>query len=271
MTRNLEPRVPQGVDVNRPSIARVYDYYLDGKDNFAADRALGDKLMASGLDPRRLARVNRDFLTRAVRYVASQGVGQFIDLGSGLPTSPNVHETAREFLPGARVAYVDHDPIVIAHNRAMLDTGDGVVTVQADVREPETVLASPVIRDCLDYSRPVAVVLLGILHFLSDEENPAGIIAAFRDALAPGSYLVLSTATSEGAEPALVADTTSTYRGSGAGTPFLVRSREEIQRFFDGWDLVEPGLVNMQTWRPTESTDRIPLKAASLSGVAVKP
>jgi O-methyltransferase involved in polyketide biosynthesis len=271
MARNLEPRVPDGIDITRPSIARVYDYYLDGKDNFAADRALGDKLMASNLEPRRLAHANRDFLTRAVRYVASQGVGQFIDLGSGLPTPPNVHQTARAVIPGARVAYVDHDPVVIAHNQAMLATSDGIVGVLADVRDPDAVLASPAIRDCLDYSRPVAVLLLGILHFLSDEEDPAGIIAAFRDAFAPGSYLVLATATSEGADPALIAGTASTYQGSGAGTPFRVRTREEIQHFFDGWTLVDPGLVNMQAWHPTEFTDRVPLKAVSLSGVAVKP
>jgi len=162
MIRKHEPRVPEGVDVTRPSVARIYDYLLFGKDNFAADRAAAEKLMQSRLEPRRLALANRAFLRRAVRFMARQGISQFIDLGSGLPTSPSVHEVAREVTPDARVVYVDHDPIVVAHNDALLATRDGVITVRADVREPDAVLGNGALRGCLDFGRPVGVLLLSL-------------------------------------------------------------------------------------------------------------
>ena len=156
MTRKYEPRVPDGVDVTRPSIARIYDYLLFGKDNFAADRAAAEKLMESRLNPRRLALANRGFLCRAVRFLAQQGVSQFLDLGSGLPTSPSVHEVARDVLPAARVVYVDHDPIVVAHNDALLATRDGVITIRADVRDPDAVLGHHALAACIDFSQPIA-------------------------------------------------------------------------------------------------------------------
>ena len=211
MIRKHEPRVPEGVDVTRPSIARIYDYLLFGKDNFAADRAAADELMQSRLDPRRLALANRAFLRRAVRFVARQGISQFLDLGSGLPTSPNVHECAREVVPGARVAYVDHDPIVVAHNDALLATRDGVITVRADVREPDVVLGHDALRGCLDFGRPIAVLLLSVLHFISGDEDAPGIVARFRERMAPGSYLVVSIGTSDGADPEMLAEATATY------------------------------------------------------------
>jgi hypothetical protein len=263
-----EPGVPDGIDITHPSIARVYDYLLDGKDNFAADRAVAEKLMASNLEPKRLAFVTRDFLVRAVRFAAQRGVAQFLDLGSGLPTAPSVHEVAREAVPGARVVYVDNDPVVVAHNRALLTTDDGLVTIQADVREPGSVLDSEATRECLDFGRPVAVLLLGIMHFIGDADDPEGMIGRYRDALAPGSLLVLSTGTSEGADPAVVSGTEEAYQDYR--TAFRLRSRAEIQRLFDGFDLVEPGLVAMQDWRPAATTDREPLKATNLSGVGVK-
>jgi hypothetical protein len=268
MTSSLEPIAPDGVDVTRPSIARVYDYLLDGKDNFAADRAVAEKLMASNLEPKRLALITRDFLVRAVRFAAERGVDQFLDLGSGLPTSPSVHEVARDVIPGARVAYVDNDPAVIAHNRALLATGDGLVSILADVRDPRSVLGSETVQACLDLSRPAVVLLLGVMHFIGDEEDPEGMLGQYRDALAPGSLLVLSTGTSEGADPAVVSGTRDAYRKYS--TPFRLRSRAEIERLFDGFDLVEPGLVPMQDWRPAETTDRAPLKATNLCGVGAK-
>jgi len=269
MSSALDPAVPNGVDITRPSIARVYDYLLDGKDNFAADRAVAEKLMASNLDPKRLALVTRDFLVRAVRFAAERGVAQFLDLGSGLPTAPSVHEVARAVIPGAHVAYVDNDPVVIAHNRALLATGDDIVTVHADVRDPASVLGSEAVRRCLDLGRPVALLLLGVMHFIGDEDDAEGMIARYRDALAPESVLVLSTGTTEGADPDVVSGTKDAYRNYS--TPFRLRSRAEIQRLFEGFDLVAPGLVPMQDWRPDPTTDRAPLKATNLSGVAVKP
>jgi hypothetical protein len=268
VTSSPEPSTLHGFDTTRPSIARVYDYLLDGKDNFAADRAVAEKLIASNLEPKRIAHVTRDFLVRAVGFATQRGVAQFLDLGSGLPTSPSVHEIARKVIPDARVVYVDNDPLVVAHNRALLATGDGLVTIQADVREPDSVLGSEAVRQCLDFDQPVAALLLGVLHFIGDADDPDAMIGRYRDAMASGSLLVLSTGTSEGADPALVSGTQEAYRDYQ--TPFRLRSRAEIQRLFGGFGLVEPGLVPMQEWRPTEATDRVPLKAANLGGVGIK-
>ncbi len=257
-----EPRVSECVDVTRPSIARIYDYLLSGKDNFAADRAAAQKLMESRLDPRRIALANRGFLRRAVRFLAQQGVSQFLDLGSGLPTSPSVHEVARAVTPDARVAYVDHDPIVVAHNEALLATRDGVSAIRADVRDPEAVLEHDAMARCLDFRRPVAVLLLSVLHFISGDEDAPGIIARFRERMAPGSYLVISIGTSDGADPEMLAEATATY--AGARMPFTLRSRREIMELFDRFDLVEPGLVSLPDWRPEFNTDRRPLKGPTV-------
>jgi hypothetical protein len=266
MISKHELRVPEGVDVTRPSIARIYDYLLFGKDNFAADRAAADELMQSRLDPRRLALANRAFLRRAVRFVARQGISQFLDLGSGLPTSPSVHECAREVVPAARVAYVDHDPIVVAHNDALLATRDGVITVRSDVREPDVVLGHDALRGCLDFGRPIAVLLLSVLHFISGDEDAPGIVARFRERMAPGSYLVVSIGTSDGADPEMLAEATATY--AEARMPFTLRSRDQILDLFDGFDLVEPGLVSLPEWRPDYNTDRTPLNGPTVGAVA---
>ena len=264
--RKHEPRVPDGVDVSRPSIARIYDYLLNGKDNFAVDRAAAEKLMQSRLDPRRLSLANRAFLRRAVRFLACEGIAQFLDLGSGLPTSPSVHEVAREVIPDARVVYVDHDPIVVAHNDALLATRDGVITIRADLRDPDSVLGHRALAECLDFSQPVAVLLLSVLHFISQDEDAPGIIAKFRERMAPGSYLAVSVGTSDGADPDMLAETTQTY--AGARMPFTLRSRAQILDLFDGFDLVEPGLVSLPEWRPVFNTDRTPLKGPTVAAVA---
>jgi hypothetical protein len=264
--RKYEPRVPEGVDVSRPSIARIYDYLLYGKDNFAADRAAAEQLMESRLEPRRLALANRGFLLRAVRFLAQQGIDQYLDLGSGLPTVPNVHEVAREIVPGARVLYVDHDPIVVAHNEALLAKRDGVVTIRADVRDPVAVLGHPALAGCIDWGQPVAVLLLSVLHFISHDEDAPGIIARFRERMAPGSYLAMSIGTSDGADPEMLAEATQTY--AGARMPFTLRSRAQIMDLFNGFDLVEPGLVSLPEWRPDFNTDRTPLSGPTLGAVA---
>ena len=261
-----EPRVPDGVDVTRPSIARIYDYLLYGKDNFAVDRAAAEELMESRLDPRRLSLANRGFLRRAVGFLARQGIAQYLDLGSGLPTSPSVHEVARDTIPGARVVYVDHDPIVVAHNDALLATRDGVITIRGDIRDPDAVLADEALTGCLDFSQPVAVLVLSVLHFISHEEDASRIIAKFRKRLAPGSYLAVSVGTSDGADPEMLAEATQTY--AGARMPFTLRSRSQILDLFDGFDLIEPGLVSLPEWRPEFNTDRTPLKGPTLGAVA---
>ena len=264
--REYEPRVPDGVDVTRPSIARIYDYLLYGKDNFAVDRAAAEKLMESRLDPRRLSLANRAFLYRAVRFLARQGIAQYLDLGSGLPTSPSVHEVARDIIPGARVVYVDHDPIVVRHNDALLATRDGVITIRGDIRDPDTVLADEALAACIDFRQPVAVLLLSVLHFISLEEDAPGIVARFRERMAPGSYLAVSVGTSEGADPEMLAEAPQTY--AGARMPFTLRSRAQILELFDGFDLVEPGLVSLPEWRPAFNTDRTPLKGPTVGAVA---
>ena len=261
-----EPRVPEGVDVTRPSIARIYDYLLFGKDNFAADRAAAERLMESRLEPRRLALANRGFLRRAVRFLARRGISQFLDLGSGLPTSPSVHEVARDLIPDARVVYVDHDPIVVAHNDALLATRDGVITIRADVRDPDAVLGNEALGACLDFSRPVAVLLLSVLHFISPEEDASGIIARFRERMAPGSHLAVSIGTSDGADPKMLAEATATY--ARARMPFTLRTRAEIMDLFGGFDLVEPGLVSLPEWRPDFNTDRTPLRGPTVGAMA---
>ena len=266
MARKHEPRVPEGVDVTRPSIARIYDYLLYGKDNFAVDRAAAEHLMQSRLEPRRLSLANRGFLLRAVRFLAEQGISQYLDLGSGLPTSPSVHEVAREIIPDARVVYVDHDPIVVAHNDALLATRDGVITIRADVRDPGAVLAEEALAKCIDFDEPVAVLLLGVLHFISLDEDAQGIIARFRQRMAPGSYLAVSIGTSDGADPEMLAEATQTY--AAARMPFTLRSRAQIMDLFDGFSLIEPGLVSLPEWRPDSNTDRTPLKGPTLGGVA---
>jgi hypothetical protein len=222
--------------------------------------------MESRLDPRRLALANRGFLLRAVRFLARHGVSQFLDLGSGLPTSPNVHEVARDVVPGARVVYVDHDPVVVAHNDALLATRDGVITIRADVRDPDAVLGHHALAECLDFSQPVAVLLLSVLHFISCDEDAPGIIARFRERMAPGSYLAISIGTSDGADPEMLAEATKTY--AGARMPFTLRSRAQIMDLFEGFDLVEPGLVPLPGWRPDFNTDRTPLSGPTLGAVA---
>jgi O-methyltransferase involved in polyketide biosynthesis len=266
VTRVYEPRVPEGVDASRPSIARIYDYLLYGKDNFTVDRAAAEKLMESRLDPRRMALANRGFLVRAVRFLARQGIAQYLDLGSGLPTSPSVHEVARDSVPGARVVYVDHDPIVVAHNDALLATRDGVITIRGDVRDPDAVLGHPALAACLDFTQPVAVLLMSVLHFISHDEGAPRIIARFRERMAPGSYLALSVGTSDGADPEMLAEATHTY--AGARMPFTLRSRAQIMELLDGFELVEPGLVSLPQWRPEFNTDRKPLPGPTLGAVA---
>ena len=201
-----------------------------------------------------------------MRFLARQGIAQYLDLGSGLPTSPSVHEVARDTIPDARVVYVDHDPIVVAHNDALLATRDGVITIRGDVRDPGTVLANEALLRCIDFSQPVAVLLLSVLHFISHEEDAPGIVARFRERMAPGSYLAISVGTSDDADPDMLAEATQTY--AGARMPFTLRSRAQIQDLFDGFDLVEPGLVGLPEWRPEFNTDRTPLKGPTVGAVA---
>ena len=263
-----EPRVPAGIDVAVPSVARMYDHLLGGKDNFAADREAAAKLVALVPDAQKIARDNRQFLVRSVRFLAQAGIRQFIDLGTGIPTSPNVHEVARQIAPGARVVYVDHDPVVLAHSRALLATDDGVIAVKADFRDPAEVLGDPGLIRLVDFAEPVAVLFLSVLHFIGDEENPSQIVAGFRDRLPAGGYLVISAITSENVDEEMAAGASELYRS--ARTPAVARSREQIMEFFAGCQLEEPGLVNVVQWRPDAGTDTRATQVHMLGGVGRK-
>jgi hypothetical protein len=235
--------------------ARRYDYWLGGSDNFLADRQSGDAVAAAWPGIRTAVIENRRFLCRAVRFLTGQaGIGQFLDIGAGFPTSPNVHEVAQGIAPGARVAYVDNDPVVLAHGRArMISTPDGDITyLDADLRDPDKILNDAELRRVLDFSQPVALMLVAILHFLADADDPHGAVGRLVDALPPGSYLVVSHATYD----PLPEQTTQRLRAlaTDGPIPFHGRTLARITRFFEGLDLLPPGLVSVADWRADDES-----------------
>ena len=231
-----------GFDASRPNMGRVYDYWLGGKDNYAADREEAERLLAIYPQLRDLVRENRQFVTRAVTWAAQQGISQFIDLGAGLPASPAVHATARAVLPSARVIYLDNDPVVLAHARALLATGDGVAAVAADLRAPEAVLADPEMRAVIDLGEPVCVILAAILHFL-DADAARQVTAGYARLMAPGSCMVISVACYD--DEALGKRLSAEYTAA----TWHNHSRADIMSFFTGLELVGPGVTEAQTWR----------------------
>ncbi len=249
-----------GIDTTIPNVARVWDYQLGGKDNFEVDRAAADALneackRVGAPDGRDVAREIRAFILRAVSYLAGPaGIGQFIDIGSGLPTQGNIHQIAQEINPDAKVVYVDYDPLVLAHGRALLAINDHTTVITADMRRPDEILGNPDLRAFIDLSQPVAVLLVAVLHLLPDDENPAGIVAQLRDALTAGSYLAITHVTSD-ARPELAAKVADEFARLRITTPLVPRTRNRIGRFFDGFDLVEPGLVFPTQWDPERLGD----------------
>ncbi|GAA3695285.1 SAM-dependent methyltransferase [Nonomuraea antimicrobica] len=251
MTADPTTSPPSGVDPNTPSIARVYDYYLGGKDNFAADRELAEQVLLVAPNARATARANRNFLVRATEAVAMAGIRQFVDLGTGIPTSPNVHEVAQQIKPCAHVAYIDNDPIVLCHARALLaGTRPGVIAMEGDVRAPEQVLDHPRLRAHIDFAQPVAIFLVAMLHLLTDEDRPEQLVKTISERMAPGSYLVLSHLWDD--PDGVGRAGADAYARRKASSPVVPRTTEQIQRFFDGFELVEPGLVFLDQWRPIE-------------------
>ncbi len=262
---------PPETDPKRANAARVYDYWLGGDHNFLADQDLGRAMAAIEPNIRAITQAGRAFLGRAVRFLAASGIRQFLDIGSGIPTQANVHEVAQAAAPGSRVVYADIDPVVVAHSKAILAGHDNAAAVQADLREPGKILASDVVQSQLDFSQPTGLLLLAVLHFVADRDDPGRIVATLRDALAPGSYLVLTHGTDEN-DPARARAAATLYNRS-VPTQVYARSRAQIRRLFDGFDLVEPGLVNVVQWRPDAPGDvpADPGRFASLVGVARKP
>jgi hypothetical protein len=249
MTDDADSGTNHGLDPSVPNVARVYDYMLGGKDNFSVDRQLGSQLLAAFPESAWIARQNRAFAGRAVRYCAEHGVGQFLDVGSGLPTMDNVHDVARRVIPDAAVVYVDNDMVAHSHAEALLTTSDGIAAIIGDVREPNRILAHVRTGGLLDLTRPFVVLLTAILHFITAFERPAEVVAAFRDAMPPGSYLVLSHATHD-FQPEESARAATMYRR--ASSPLVTRSRLDIAAMFSGFELVKPGLVRTSLWRPAE-------------------
>ena len=263
--------IPPGVDTKRANVARVYDYMLGGTHNFAADQAVGRMITAVEPNAHAIARANRAFLGRAVRFLAGAGIRQFLDIGSGIPTVGNVHEVAEQAAPGSRVVYADIDPVAIAHSTALLAGKGNAVIVEGDVREPEKILADDRVSGLIDFSQPAGLLLVAVLHFITDAENPARIVATLRDALAPGSYLVLSHGTTE--DRPTVARAAEKVYDQAVAAPLRMRSRAELLPLFEGFELIEPGLVPIPHWQPepgdpdTADTGRF---WGGLAGVAQK-
>jgi hypothetical protein len=267
-----EAPVP-GIDVSKPHPARMYDYYLGGKDHFAADRETAEMGLASWRAGRTAARENRAFLGRAVRFlVAEAGIRQFLDIGTGLPTTDNVHEVAQELAPSARIVYADNDPLVLAHARALLTSSPEGRTayIHADLRDPESLLSNPTVREVLDFGQPIALMLVAVLHFVPDDFKPTRIMGTLIDALPPGSYLVASHITGEH-DPVGPETGARAYRA--AGLPAQLRDADQFaQLAFAGLDLVPPGVTLVSEWRPQGSGPRpTPAEVSWYGGVARVP
>jgi hypothetical protein len=238
--------VPPSVDSNKASVARMYDYFLGGKDNFAVDREAAEAVARVVPGVRVNAMANRTFLIKAVEEMSRAGVRQFIDLGTGIPTSPNVHEVAREYHADARVLYVDNDPVVLVHNRALLARTDGVVTIMHDLRQPSSVLSDPAIPGLIDFSEPVGLLCVAVLHFVAADIAPE-IMSQYRKQLAPGSYLAISAASHEGMPLSTVRELEGIYSRSNATLVF--RSKPQVEQLFEGFELLDPGLTMVTRWR----------------------
>ena len=259
---------PPGVDVNVPSAARIYDYSLGGAHNTAADRAAAEELFRVYPDAPLVGRANRAFLQRAVRFCYQQGITQFLDLGSGIPTVGNVHEAAHELDPGCRVVYVDNEPVAVAHTLQLLESVPNATIVQADIRDVDAVLNAPQTRELLDFSKPVALMMVAVLHYLSPYDDPGGLVARYTSALAPGSLLAISH-TTEDPRPEVAAAIRAVF--DKTPTPVTHRTREEVTALFNGLELVEPGVGWTPQWRPDDPSEPLydaPERSATFAGVA---
>jgi SAM-dependent methyltransferase len=266
-THELRPEINTTV----PSSARVYNYLLGGKDHFPIDRAVGDAIAEQVPTIRTMFRGQRAFLARTVRYLVREaGIRQLLDVGTGIPSAGNVHDVAHELAPESRVLYVDNDPVVLAHSRALLSTSpEGRVRfILADLREPETILGDPTLPQTLDLSQPVGLILIGIMHHLRDDDDPRRIVATLVHALAPGSYLVLSQS-SQDFDPEAMRGLAAASEQSGI--PNVPRTLAETRAFFADLELVEPGLVPLAAWRPDPGSQEDPHSVYAYGGVARKP
>ncbi|WP_327145474.1 SAM-dependent methyltransferase [Nocardia sp. NBC_01327] len=259
------------IPLDQPHTSRIYDYFLGGKDNYEADRKAAEEILQAWPDIRTAARVNRQFMQRSTRFLAEAGIRQFLDIGTGIPTEPNLHQIAQRAAPDARVVYVDNDPVVMAHARALMPGGTSGTTtyIQGDVTDPLAILAAPELGEVLDLSQPVGLSMIALLHFV--EASVPAIVSAFLSALAPGSYLVICTITADFAPEQVVA-AQDVYRVRRL--PAQVRTHDEVTGWFSGLDLVEPGVVPPHRWGLVETTEISPAFDAKVScycGVGRKP
>jgi hypothetical protein len=262
---------PPGVNINVPHSARIYDYWLGGKDNFAVDRAVGDAMMQSIPGMRAMAAENRKFVHRVAReLVAKHGIRQFLDVGTGIPTRPNLHEIAQQLAPETRVVYVDNDPIVLVHARAlMISTEQGRSEyISADIRHAESILNDPILAGTLDLTQPVALTVIAVLMLIEDADDPWGKVRTLMDALPSGSLLAITHPTAD-FNPGEV--TAAVAAATGAGMTLVARSQAEVQRLFGDWEMLEPGLVPVKAWRPDDDVAGDPQSAYYWAGVARKP
>jgi SAM-dependent methyltransferase len=264
---------PQGIDLEVPSVSRIYDYFLGGSHNFEVDREAARVALRAMPDIPRIGQANRAVMRRAVTFAVQRGIRQFLDIGSGIPTFGNVHEVAQAVSPGAHVVYVDNDPVAVAHSKAVLEGNRTATIAAADLRDPQGILDHPETRRLLDLGEPVALLLVAVVHFLHDDEDPAGIIATLRDALAPGSMLLITHASVNGpADDGMregVREAQRVYRRTA--TPLLTRDAAELEPFFDGFEIVEPGIVPLPYWRPDSPPDADdPAVFNGLAGVGLK-
>jgi hypothetical protein len=261
--------VTEDVDLDRPSVARVYDFFLGGSHNFAVDREMAEQLLRLAPDAAEVMRANRAFLRRAVRFMVDQGVTQFLDIGSGIPTVGNVHDIAQKMNPDIKVVYVDIDPVAVAHSRAMLEGQQNTAVVRADLREPDSILSAPEVTRLLDFDRPIGLLIVSVLHFLGDDEKVQAATARLRGALSSGSFFAISHG-AWGARPES-AQVEQLYQRSTSQV--IPRTPEEILAFFGEYELVEPGLKFLPAWRPDspDEVDDRPERFVSLAGVGQKP
>lgn len=243
--------LPPEIDQSKPHPARMYDYMLGGKNHFEVDREAAEVAMSAAPAARAMVLENRAFLGRAVRFLAKQGIRQFLDIGTGIPGPGNTGDVARELVPDAHVVYVDNDPIVLVHASALLAGQDPQRTtvIQADLRDPGAILDHPAASAVLDFDKPIAILLVAVLHFVMEDEDPVGIVDRLKQVMVPGSYLVVSHGTSD-IDPERAAEAVSTYNRGGAR--IIARTGAQIRRFFEGLELVDPGLVQLPLWRPED-------------------
>ncbi|WP_033443377.1 SAM-dependent methyltransferase [Saccharothrix sp. NRRL B-16314] len=257
--------VPAGVDITKPSAARVYDCLLGGGHNFPADRHVADFIVTRLPWAREIAGSNRAFLRRAVLFMAEQGITRYLDLGSGIPTVGNVHEIAQRAYPDSRVVYVDYEPVAVAHSELLLSDNDRAAVVRADLTDADGVLSADAVRDLFDTGEPIGLLMVAVHHFVPDEKDPAALVARYRDALPPGSHVAISHLTADHDPDGMAAVTRSMADGPD---PMYFRTFDRVAELFDGMDLVEPGLVDAPRWRPEPGITGAGLVRGVYAGVA---